>query len=49
MACVSRAFFFFFFAVLAVHFGYVKAPAQERTIASTHQVAKPWYDASWKY
>jgi len=39
---------FFVLGVFAVHFAYVKTPAQHRTVASEHEVVKPWYDASFK-
>jgi hypothetical protein len=42
-------FCFFFSAFFAFHFAYMKAPSQDRTIASQEHVAKPWYDASFKY
>ena len=42
-------FYFFFSAVFAFHFAYMKAPTQNRYVASQEQVAKPWYDASFKY
>ncbi|MBA2403163.1 MAG: hypothetical protein H0V66_00205 [Bdellovibrionales bacterium] len=45
--CTS-SFFFFFFAFMAVHFAYMKTPAQDRYVASHEQVAKPMYDAAWK-
>jgi hypothetical protein len=44
----TGSFFFFFFAFMAVHYAYMKTPAQDRSIASEHSSQKPWYDASWK-
>jgi hypothetical protein len=44
----TATFFFFFFAFMAVHYANMKTPAQDRYVAGYTQVAKPWYDASWK-
>lgn len=53
MACkvssfFTGAFFFVMFGLMSVHFASMKTPAQDRSIASSHAYAKPWYDASWK-
>lgn len=45
----TKTFFFAFFAFLAVHFAYVKAPTQHRSVASSHELVRPMYDAAWKY
>lgn len=41
-------FFFFFSAVMAYHYAYMKTPALDRSVASHTTVIKPWYDASFK-
>lgn len=45
----AYCFCFVFFSFLAVHFAHMKAaPGQDRYVASSHQVPKPFYDASFK-
>lgn len=43
------AFTFVFFSFLAVHFAHMKSPGQYRGVASSQEVVKPWYNASFKY
>jgi hypothetical protein len=45
----TASFFFCFFTFMALHYAYMKTPAQDRSIASESEMSKPWYDASWKY
>ncbi len=49
MTIFARCCYFTVVGFLAVHFAFVKAPVVDRGVASETHVAKPWYDASFKY